>query len=384
MEKLNAKIVVVWPNFGPHHVTRLSALSRYVTHIAGIEISRKQMIYPWHSDKSDLPFSFYSLFDKPYETVDPNVLTRELIKIISQINPQIIVMPGLTEKHYRKVAAWARKNNRAVVMSMATWAGDKKRFWVKEWVKSFIYRRYADAVVCTGIRTQLYTESLGFSADQIWRSGNALADEHYYDAKDSSGQADTAIINEAEKLPEHFFIYVGRFSAEKNLQRLISAYEKYVSGGGQWGLVLVGDGPQKKDLQNLIVASPHAEMVVMVNWLPPATLKQLLAQASCFILPSIKETWGLVAQEAMLRKLPILISRKCGCLPEFCVRGVNGYDFDPLDVHSLSDLMCRISHDKNLQTMGIQSRKIAERYTPDMWAKTYADCFNTVLGSNSS
>jgi glycosyltransferase involved in cell wall biosynthesis len=87
----------------------------------------------------------------------------------------------------------------------------------------------------------------------------------------------------------------------------------------------------------------------------------------------------LVVNEAMACGLPILISRKCGCQPELCWRGLNGYDFDPLDVSELVGLMARVSGGElDLEAMGEASRQIIAPLTPDGWARVLLDCIETV------
>lgn len=77
---------------------------------------------------------------------------------------------------------------------------------------------------------------------------------------------------------------------------------------------------------------------------------------------------------------PVLISRHCGCLPELCHRGINGFHFDPMDVEMLADLMHRMSGGEvDLKTFSEASRRIISIYTTEVWARILYDCIKTIL-----
>jgi glycosyltransferase involved in cell wall biosynthesis len=102
--------------------------------------------------------------------------------------------------------------------------------------------------------------------------------------------------------------------------------------------------------------------------------------ASCLVLPSISETWGLVVNEAMAAGLPVLVSQRCGCVPELVQPGVNGYVCDPLDTEGLARLLGVMSSDTvDAGKMGEASRQIVAQYTPETWAQTLANCIERTL-----
>lgn len=51
-------------------------------------------------------------------------------------------------------------------------------------------------------------------------------------------------------------------------------------------------------------------------------------QADAFVLPSdTGETWGLVTNEAMLFRLPVVVSSEVGCAEDLVIPGETGYTF---------------------------------------------------------
>jgi glycosyltransferase involved in cell wall biosynthesis len=77
--------------------------------------------------------------------------------------------------------------------------------------------------------------------------------------------------------------------------------------------------------------------------------------------------------------LPVLVSRKCGCLPELCWRGINGYDFDPYDENELAELLLRVSSGAvDLERMGKAGQQIIANFTPESFARTFVDMLETI------
>src|SRR5207247_9691952 len=112
-------------------------------------------------------------------------------------------------------------------------------------------------------------------------------------------------------LPDRYFLYVGRCSSEKNLIRLLHAYRHYRKQHPEgWQLVLVGDGPQRAELEDCARASGIRD-ILWCGFKQIDELPTYYALSGCFILPSTSEPWGLVVNEAMACGLPVLVSSRC-------------------------------------------------------------------------
>ena len=87
-------------------------------------------------------------------------------------------------------------------------------------------------------------------------------------------------------------------------------------------LVIVGDGPEKKSLENLCKEKGINEKVLFVG--NSQEVDKILCFSDLFILPSEHESFGLVALEAMACGIPV-ISSNAGGLPEVNIDGQSGY-----------------------------------------------------------
>ncbi len=95
-------------------------------------------------------------------------------------------------------------------------------------------------------------------------------------------------------------LHVGRLAAEKNLATLADAFEAFRQVQPRARLVLVGDGPARKQLQERL---PEAIFAGMRHG---EDLAAHYASADAFIFPSITETFGNVTPEAMASGLAVL------------------------------------------------------------------------------
>ncbi len=99
--------------------------------------------------------------------------------------------------------------------------------------------------------------------------------------------------------------FAGRLAPEKNVHRVIEAARVH----HDLRFVIVGDGPLREKLREQARGLGN---VRFTGWLTREGLIQLLDESSLLILPSILETFGSVALEAMARGRPALVAARAG------------------------------------------------------------------------
>ncbi|CAK6688464.1 D-inositol-3-phosphate glycosyltransferase [Synechococcus sp. CBW1107] len=126
----------------------------------------------------------------------------------------------------------------------------------------------------------------------------------------------------AEGRPLTLLAY-GRFTPQKGFDRLLRAMRLLPGGGLR--LLLVGDGPQKGNLEALASADPRVELLGARKDIPT-----LLAQVDAVVIPSRWEPWGNVCLEARAAGRPVIVSGIDG-LPEQVVASADGSVSAPPD-----------------------------------------------------
>ncbi len=115
-------------------------------------------------------------------------------------------------------------------------------------------------------------------------------------------------------------IYVGRLSAEKQIERIKPVLEALPHAR----LALVGDGPYRQQLEKIF----ENTATTFVGYLSGQELASAYASGDAFLFPSSTETLGLVLLEAMAAGCPVVGANKGG-IPDIINDGINGCLYDP-------------------------------------------------------
>jgi len=122
------------------------------------------------------------------------------------------------------------------------------------------------------------------------------------------------------------YLYVGRLAPEKNLMILLEAFRQLP----ELSLTLVGQGPLRETLLQHAPKNVH-----ILGHIPNALLAKTYQQHDVFILPSYKEPWGLVVEEALFYGMPVIASERVGCAKDLIIHHQVGKLFSPTSVSSL-------------------------------------------------
>lgn len=380
---MKKKACVIFNNFGPYHLSRIDSFDKsYRVGLFPIQLASSESLREWKVD--NMPMQIITVQDNTLEESSASQVCGRLVSLLNQLKPGVVVVAGYSEPAMRTAAGWARKNGvHSILLSESNYV-DRPRMWLKEKLKGHWIKKHFDAAFVGGAKSAEYLEGLGFPRNRIWRGYDVVDNDYFYRSSEKIKKNEKHLRTQLE-LPENYFLYVGRFSPEKNLIRLLEAYKRYCteSSSEPWNLVMVGSGPQEQELK-----SRAKELgLKSVKWcgfkqyyeLPP-----YYALASCFILPSVSEPWGLVVNEAMACGLPVLVSEKCGCIPDLVFPGVNGHVFNPYDTVDIAYYMKLASSGEiDHREMGMASTRIVSNYTPQTWGRALADCIEVTINRPS-
>jgi L-malate glycosyltransferase len=146
-------------------------------------------------------------------------------------------------------------------------------------------------------------------------------------------------------------------------------------------LVLIGDGPERGAVEQLIVESGLQDDVRFVG--EQHDLVPWLSAADLFLLPSQQESFGLAALEAMACQVPVVAAR-VGGLPEVIDDGVTGYLCAPDDIEGMAERGVVLLADPELRDrIGREAAaRVSERFCSDLIVPQYEQCYRDVLASS--
>ena len=114
-----------------------------------------------------------------------------------------------------------------------------------------------------------------------------------------------------------------------------------------WYLTVIGDGPQRAEVQAMFAHLPPARL----TWLGQQSRPQIaatLARASAYIWPGCGEAYGLAYLEAQAAGVPVIAQRTAG-VPEVVADGVTGFLTDPGDDAAAAAATLHLLTDPDLQ-----------------------------------
>lgn len=369
------RVAVLFDNFGPYHVARLSAAAKHCD-LVGIEVAPVSREYAWHPTKT-VSFSRETLISEGKEGLrTKGQLFSKLETVIDRYGVDAMVIPGWSGRHAFAAARVALSRSIRLIVMSESQESDAQRSLVLERVKGR-FLSICSAALVGGSRHRAYLQKLGMRPSSIFM-GYDVVDNDYF--RDGASRIRRSFDGSRQRLglPEKYFLASARFIPKKNLFSLIDAYAHYHKATlarqqlaeDPWHLVLLGDGELRQQLMDHIAKSEVRSFIQTPGFVQYPELPAYYGLAGAFIHASTVEQWGLVVNEAMASGLPVLVSSACGCSADLVKPGVNGFVFDPHDVHQLSQKMGEISRNSNLaNAMGQASAQIIQEWGPERFAK---------------
>ncbi|CAB3638762.1 glycosyltransferase [Trinickia soli] len=284
---------------------------------------------------SDVDYSFHrypmrKLFDGCYDEVPTWRMMVRLTTEVLRAKSQLVVLPGYHRPEYwAMLAACIVTRKRRAVFCDST-AFDRPRRLLTS-IPKRIFFSLCDGYFGFGERSREYLMSLGAKRERIFVPCQAAALPRSFLPERALAERVTARRDGALA-----FLYVGRLSEEKGIETLLDAFELVHEKQPAATLRIVGTGALNDALHVRVQSLALGDAVQFVGSLQDEPLSREYFGATCLVLPSHSEPWGLVVNEALSHGCPAVVSDRCGCLPELIVEGVTGCSFPAGDVQALA------------------------------------------------
>jgi glycosyltransferase involved in cell wall biosynthesis len=158
-------------------------------------------------------------------------------------------------------------------------------------------------------------------------------------------------------------LFVGRLYEQKGVRYLLEAMPRVLQSFPSAGLVVIGQGPLRADLERRAADLGIEGSVRFLGALPPEELPPFYASADVFVAPSIvgdsgdREAFGLVYAEAMASGCPV-IGSAVGGTKELIISRQTGLLVRQKDPEALAAAICEVLRDAELRQQ-ISSRALA-------------------------
>jgi len=225
---------------------------------------------------------------------------RGLREVIAFFGPDVV--------HARTTGAWldaalaVRRLDARLLLSFHGRSSLERPGWLRRLVHRWACRQ-ADGVMAVSFEAgRMLHHDWGVPAYKIHVLGNGVDTERFHPAEHGHRESDTDVPPRGPA--DHVVICVANLLPIKALDTLLRTWRQVVMADPQAKLWVVGDGPLRESLEQLIREARIADSVVLLG--RRADVPELLRAADLFVLPSRYEASSNAALEAMATGLPVV------------------------------------------------------------------------------
>lgn len=194
-------------------------------------------------------------------------------------------------------------------------------------------------VFCQSPQVQAFAiEVLGFTADQAPVIMNWTATAELL----AIGRRRTIRVDGPVRI-----LFVGWLEIEKGVLELLEAL-RGLDTERQYSIDFVGDGALAQEAATLVRDWGLSERVRFRGWLTGPQVREALADADMFVLPSWEEGMPNAMIEAFAAKVAVVVTN-VGGVPDVAVDGINALLIRPRNVHELRTAIARLIENDRLR-----------------------------------
>lgn len=147
---------------------------------------------------------------------------------------------------------------------------------------------------------------------------------------------------------EKIILFVGTLRPVKGVKYLIEAMKTITDKNKNTRLFLVGDGEERKYLENLVRTLNIERYVTFIGKVQNDKVPEYMTASDVFVLPSLSEGFPVTVVEAMASGLPIVATDVRG-LPEIIKNDENGFLVEPKNPNRIAEKVLLLLEDDELR-----------------------------------
>lgn len=178
-------------------------------------------------------------------------------------------------------------------------------------------------------------------------------------------------------LENKVIVTVGRVGKEKNLDEVMKKVKELLEKKQKLTLLIVGDGPHKKALEEMAVEMGIAHAVVFAGMIDQKELYRYYKLGDIFVSASTSETQGLTYIEALANEVPI-VCRRDECLKALLKEGYNGFTYET-DEEFLEKINYLFDHEDKYNEMKANTLPSIEPYSSEIFAQKVEALYMKVI-----
>ena len=173
--------------------------------------------------------------------------------------------------------------------------------------------------------------------------------------------------------------YSGRLGPEKNVELLIESFSKASQENDRLRLLVIGDGPLRRNLAELVELMDLDRRVFFSGLVPYQEIPRYLRSADAFVTASITEVHPYAVIEAMATGLPVIGIRSPG-VADIVTDKMTGLIVLEEDLASLSQAMVQMAEgEEQRRRMGINAKQDAQKYDIELTSEQMLSRYQALI-----
>jgi len=284
-----------------------------------------------------------------------------LITILKEEKFDVIIIGGISDATMQIACLMARLQEKPMILwseetgfaqPLAGMVSNPLRRW---------FLRTSSAVIVPGTAAREFVTQLGATPERVFVAPNAINNMALRSVSSALRRNRTEWKERLGLRSDKVILYVGQLIQRKGLECLLNAYAAVRDHHHDAGLVIVGEGESRRSLERLC-ADRSIEDVTFTGWVAEDQKLVYYAISDVFVLPTFRDVWGFVVNEAMACGLPVVCTTATGSARDLIFPAVNGFMVEAGHVGQLARAIESVIGDDNLAArMGRNSFDIINR-----------------------
>ena len=327
-----------------------------VIYCSEIEFDRK-----WKLNKQSFNhnFEFLSSSNGKYHT------NFNLFNKLNQKNPDVVITCGFNLTMLFAFL-WALLNKKKhIPFTDGTIDSEKKLTLLHVALRKIVYR-FSDTFIGASKKSIELYKSYGIDNKFIFKSVLSV---------------DNDLFKKSNTTKKYDLMFSGQLINRKNPLFFLEIFKKAKQRNLKLSGLIIGDGKLKNKILSDI--KENNLQIEYCGFIQQRFLPKYFNQSKVFIFPTLEDPWGLVANEALASKVPVIASSNAGCANEIVIDNNTGFVIDNFDLDNwLSKIEKILKSVKLYNTMSNNCLKTIKEYNFDNASKGIIDAINASTKKN--
>ena len=293
---------------------------------------------------------------------------------ILNINPDVIIIGGFYFASLAVILLNKFIREKIIIWSEATKYTEINITNIKKNIRKYILKN-TNTSICSGSLAVEYLKELNGNKKKL----NSFIAYNSVDVESLkySLKLEANNLNKEFKngFPKNNILFIGQLIDRKAIKETIEIFEEIDSNNNDIGLIIVGNGPMKNELEKY--CEQKKLKVYFEGFISQDDIIKYFKIADLFILLSKYDCNPLVIMEALSCGLPIITSKEVGNSPEFVIDDFNGYCVERDNYQDVSDKILRIINNEDIKKkFGLNSLKLSDKVNHKATATRFIEAIN--------